>query len=106
MLAIKRSAGVASGVNLKNPLPADEKESKRRVHPSFETQDRRHQMSKKRYQRVLQIFFSKKITLVWNSLKDQREQLPCLKHLPFTSKDHIFLLWCCLFVSTDTSYMI
>ena len=28
MLAIKRSAGVASGVNLKNPLPADDKEAR------------------------------------------------------------------------------
>ena len=50
MLAIKRSASVAPEVNLRNPLHADEDARNQGIHPGFETQSRRHQNSKKRYQ--------------------------------------------------------
>ena len=37
MLAVKRSAGVAPEVNLRNPLYARDKAHKQRTHPGFET---------------------------------------------------------------------
>ena len=40
MLAVKRSAGVAAEVNLRNPLYADNKAGKQGIHPGFEIQDR------------------------------------------------------------------
>ena len=38
-------AGVVSEVNLRNPFHASDKTQKRRIHPGFEIQDRRHQKS-------------------------------------------------------------
>ena len=46
MLIIKRSAGVAKEVNLRNPLHIGDKVHKSGIHPDFETQGRRHQKSK------------------------------------------------------------
>ena len=46
MLAIKRSAGVTPGVNLRHPLCTGEEASKWGIHTGFETQGRRHQKSK------------------------------------------------------------
>ena len=45
-MAVKRSAGVAPEVNLRNPLHAGEEARKPAIHPGFETQGRRHQKSK------------------------------------------------------------
>ena len=42
----KRSAGVASEVNLRNPLHSDNDPSKWAIHPGIETQGRRNQKSK------------------------------------------------------------
>ena len=46
MLAIKRSAGVASEVNLRNSLYVGEEAHEQGIHPGFETQDRCHQKFK------------------------------------------------------------
>ena len=46
MLAAKRSAAVAPEVNLRNPLYRGIEACKQGVRPSFEKEDRRHQMSK------------------------------------------------------------
>ena len=46
MLAIRRSAGVASEVNLRNLLHAGKKACRQGIHPGFETQGRYHQKSK------------------------------------------------------------
>ena len=46
MLAIKRSAGVAPEVNLRNPWNAGGEAHKQGIHPGFETQDRCPQKSK------------------------------------------------------------
>ena len=46
MLAAKRSAGVATEVNLRYSLHAGNKAGKRGIHPGFETQGRHHQKSK------------------------------------------------------------
>ena len=46
MLAIKRSAGVAPGVNLRNPLHALNEACKQEIQPGFENQGRCHQKSK------------------------------------------------------------
>ena len=43
MLVIKRSAGVALEVNLRNALHTGKETSKWRIHPGCETQDRHHQ---------------------------------------------------------------
>ena len=45
MLAIKRSAGVAPEINLRNPLHVGYKACKQGIHPGFETQGRCHQKS-------------------------------------------------------------
>ena len=45
MLAIKRLAGVAPEVNLKNPLHTGKEARKQGIHPGFETQGRCHQKS-------------------------------------------------------------
>ena len=46
MLAIKRSAGVAPQVNLRNPQYTGDEAGKWRIYPGFETQDRHYQESK------------------------------------------------------------
>ena len=46
MLAIKMSAGVTVGVNIRNPLCTDEKVCKQGIHPGFDIQGRYHQKSK------------------------------------------------------------
>ena len=46
MLAAKRSVGIASEVNLRNPLHAGKKARKPLIHPGLETQSRHHQRSK------------------------------------------------------------
>ena len=46
MLSTKRSAGVTPEVSVRNPLHNGEKACKQGIHPGFETQCRRHQMSK------------------------------------------------------------
>ena len=46
MLTSIQSAGVAPEVNLRNSLHAGDKAHKQGIHPSFETQGRRHQKSK------------------------------------------------------------
>ena len=46
MLAVKRSAGVAPEMNLRNLLYAGEEAYKRGIHPSFETRGRCHPKSK------------------------------------------------------------
>ena len=46
MLVVKRLAGVAPEVNLRNPLHIGEEAHKPGIHPGFETQDRCHQKSK------------------------------------------------------------
>ena len=46
MLPIKRSAGVASEVNLRNPLYVGKKAHKKGIHPGFETLDKHHQKFK------------------------------------------------------------
>ena len=43
---VKRSAGVALEVNLRNPLHAGDEAHKWGIHPGFETQGRHHQKSK------------------------------------------------------------
>ena len=45
VLAIKTSAGVASQVNLKNPLHIGNGHASNGIQPGFETQVRRHQKS-------------------------------------------------------------
>ena len=45
MLAVKRSAGVAPEVNLRNPLCAGKDTCKQGIYPDFETQGRLHQKS-------------------------------------------------------------
>ena len=46
MLAVKRSAGVALDVNLRNAFHTSEEACKPRIHPGFETHGRYHQKSK------------------------------------------------------------
>ena len=46
MLGVKRSAGVASEVNLRKPLQAGDKVHKQGIYPGFETLGRRHLKSK------------------------------------------------------------
>ena len=46
MLAVKRSAGIALEVNLRNPLHAAEEAHKQGIQPGFETKGGRHQKSK------------------------------------------------------------
>ena len=46
MLAVRRSAGVAPEVNLRNPLCAGEEARKWGIHHDFETQGSHHQKSK------------------------------------------------------------
>ena len=46
MPAVKRSAGVAPEVNLRNPLHAGDEACKEEMYPGFETQDRLHRRSK------------------------------------------------------------
>ena len=46
MPAVKKSAGVAPEVNLRNPLHAGDEACKQEMHPGFETQGRLHQKSK------------------------------------------------------------
>ena len=50
MLVVKRLAGVAPEVNLRNPLYTGEEAHKWGISPGFETQGRRHQKSKQGYQ--------------------------------------------------------
>ena len=46
MLAIRRSAGVAPEVNLRNPLQSGEETHKQGIHPGFETHGIHHHKSK------------------------------------------------------------
>ena len=46
MLVVKKPAGVAPGVNLRNPLRAGEEASKRDIHTGIEIQGRHPQKSK------------------------------------------------------------
>ena len=46
LLAVKKLAGVASKVNLRNPLHTVYKAHKQGTNPGFETQERRHQKYK------------------------------------------------------------
>ena len=46
MVAIKRSAGVAPEMNLRNLLHQVRKHTSEGIHPGFETQGRHHQKSK------------------------------------------------------------
>ena len=46
MLAVKRLAGVAPEVHLRNPLQAGKGAHKQGIHPGYETQSRYHQKSK------------------------------------------------------------
>ena len=43
MISIKRSAGIALEMILRNPLHAGDKVYKKGIHPGFETQGRHHQ---------------------------------------------------------------
>ena len=54
MMTVKRSAGAAPDVNLKNPFHAGSEVCKGGIHPDFETEGRHHKKSKTGVSVVLQ----------------------------------------------------
>ena len=97
MLVVKRSAGVAPEVNLRNSLHAGKKAHKPLFHPGFETQGRHHHTSKIRVSMIPQkgLMFSinlkkSRLLIELNNIPIHANQLNSLKEISeHTSKQFI-----------------
>ena len=87
MLAVKRSAGVAPEVNLRNPLCAVKIACKWGIHPGFKTQGRRHQKSR------TGVSVAPQKVRVLQKLKKNVQNNFLLVYLPFFSHMAPFMLF-------------